>query len=56
VVGQRNPDGSANLAGYNLPVDRVAAACGHIDALAKAAKRVGDSRRSTTSVPSCSSA
>ena len=32
VVGYRNPDGSANLSGYNLPVDRVAAASGHIDA------------------------
>jgi hypothetical protein len=42
VVGYRNPDGSANLTGYNLPVDRVAAACGHIDALAKAAKQAGD--------------
>jgi hypothetical protein len=37
VVGSRNPDGSANLSGLNLPVERVAAACGHIDALAKAA-------------------
>jgi hypothetical protein len=33
VVGYRNTDGSANLSGYNLPVDRVAAACGRIDAL-----------------------
>ncbi|MGH3904936.1 MAG: DUF222 domain-containing protein [Pseudonocardiaceae bacterium] len=45
VVGYRNADGSANLSGYNLPLDRVAAASGHIDALAKAAKRAGDSRR-----------
>ncbi|MGH3802908.1 MAG: HNH endonuclease signature motif containing protein, partial [Pseudonocardiaceae bacterium] len=44
VIGYRNPDGSANLSGLNLPVDRVAAACGHIDALAKAAKHAGDSR------------
>lgn len=44
VVGHRNPDGSANLSGYNLPVDRVAAACGHIDALAKTAKHTGDPR------------
>jgi hypothetical protein len=44
VVGYRNSDGSANLTGYNLPVDRVAAACGHIDALAKAAKHAGDTR------------
>jgi hypothetical protein len=39
----RNSDGSANLSGLNLPVDRVAA-CGHIDALAKAAKHAGDPR------------
>lgn len=45
VVGYRNSDGSANLSGCNLPLDRVAAASGHIDALAKAAKRAGDSRR-----------
>ncbi len=44
VVGYRNSDGSANLSGYNLPLERVAAASGHIDALAKAAKRGGDSR------------
>jgi hypothetical protein len=44
VVGYRNPDGSANLTGYQLPVDRVAAACAHIDALAEAAKRAGDTR------------
>jgi Domain of unknown function (DUF222) len=44
VVGYRNADGSANLSGYNLPLDRVAAASGHIDALAKAAKRAGDRR------------
>lgn len=44
VVGYRNPDGSANLSGLNLPVDRVAAASGYIDALAKAAKHAGDSR------------
>jgi hypothetical protein len=42
VVGYRNADGSANLSGYNLPVERVAAAGGHIDALAKAAKHAGD--------------
>ena len=44
VVGYRNADGSANLSGYNLPLDRVDAASGHIDALAKAAKRAGDTR------------
>ncbi|HEY6421660.1 MAG TPA: hypothetical protein VIY28_00150 [Pseudonocardiaceae bacterium] len=44
VIGCRNPDGSANLSGVNLPVDRVAAASGHIDALAKAAKHADDPR------------
>ncbi len=44
VVGYRNADGSANLSGYNLPLDRVAAASGRIDALAKTAKRAGDRR------------
>jgi hypothetical protein len=44
VIGRRNPDGSANLSGLNLPLDRVAAASGHIDALAKAAKHAGDRR------------
>ncbi|MGH3913506.1 MAG: DUF222 domain-containing protein [Pseudonocardiaceae bacterium] len=44
IIGRRNPDGSANLSGLNLPLDRVAAASGRIDALAKAAKRAGDPR------------
>ncbi len=44
VVGHRNPDGSANLSGYHLPVDRVAAAGARIDVLAKAAKRAGSPR------------
>ena len=44
VLSHRNPDGSANLSGLNLPLDRVAAASGHIDALAKAAKHTGDPR------------
>ncbi len=44
MIGYRNPDGSANLSGCNLPLDRVAAASGHIDTLAKAAKRAGDRR------------
>src|SRR6476469_2062997 len=39
VVGYRNADGSANLSGVNLPVDRVAAASGRIDTLAKTVKR-----------------
>jgi hypothetical protein len=33
-----------DIKGYNLPLDRVAAASGHIDALAKAVKRAGDCR------------
>jgi Domain of unknown function (DUF222) len=41
VVGSVNPDGSANLAGYDLPVDQVAAACARIDRLARAVKRAG---------------
>lgn len=56
VVGYRNPDGSANLSGYNLPVDRVAAACGHIDALAKTANTPAIPARSTISASICSSA
>ena len=44
VIGYRNPDGSANLCGLNLPINRVAAASGHIDSLAKSAKRAGDAR------------
>jgi Domain of unknown function (DUF222) len=55
VVGYRSPDGSANLSGQNLPIDRVAAACGRIDTLAKAAKNTpATADRSTISVPSCS--
>ncbi len=41
VGGTRNEDGTANLAGYDLPVDRVAAACDRFDRLAKAAKHAG---------------
>ena len=41
VVGRRNPDGTANLSGYDLPVDRVTAACDRFDRLAKAAKQDG---------------
>jgi hypothetical protein len=54
VVGYRNPDGSANLSGYHLPVDRVAAACAHIDALAKAANALAMPARLTTSALTCS--
>lgn len=45
VAGFRNPDGTANLGGYQQPVDRVAAACARIDALARACKRAGDRRK-----------
>jgi hypothetical protein len=44
VVGYRNEDGSANLCGYQLPADGVAAACANLDALAKKIKRSGDGR------------
>ncbi|HSJ61716.1 MAG TPA: DUF222 domain-containing protein, partial [Jiangellaceae bacterium] len=44
VRGSRNPDGTANLGGYNQPLDRIAAACEHIDALARACKQAGDRR------------
>ncbi|NEE04618.1 DUF222 domain-containing protein, partial [Phytoactinopolyspora halotolerans] len=45
VVGSRNPDGSANVAGYDLPIDRAAAACERIDVLARACKKAGDTRK-----------
>jgi hypothetical protein len=41
VVGSRNPDGSANLSGLNLPVERVVDAGERIARLAAAAKRAG---------------
>ncbi len=41
VVGSRNSDGTANLAGYDLPMDQVAAAAARLDRLAKAAKQAG---------------
>jgi hypothetical protein len=41
VVGSRNPDGSANLSGINLPVERVVGASERIEALAASAKRAG---------------
>jgi hypothetical protein len=44
VRGYRNPDGTAALGGFNQPVDRVTAACAHIDRLARACKRAGDRR------------
>jgi hypothetical protein len=41
VVGYLNPDGSATVAGQNLPADGAAYACARVDALADAAKRAG---------------
>jgi hypothetical protein len=44
VVGWRNEDGSADLAGQQLEADRVAAACGRLKELARKAKKDGDPR------------
>lgn len=44
VVGARNDDGTANITGHDLPVDRAAAACDRIDTLAMCCKRAGDQR------------
>ncbi|TDD69690.1 HNH endonuclease [Jiangella aurantiaca] len=44
VEGSRNDDGTANLHGLDLPVDRAAAACDRIDTLARACKHAGDAR------------
>jgi hypothetical protein len=44
VVGSRNPDGTANLGGYQQPLDRIAAASERIDVMARACKRAGDCR------------
>lgn len=44
VVASRNPDGSADVSGRNLPVDRAKAGCDRIDALARACKAAGDTR------------
>ena len=41
VVGKRNPDGTGRLTGHDLPFDGVAAACEHLDGLARAAKAAG---------------
>ncbi|MGQ0844659.1 MAG: DUF222 domain-containing protein [Sporichthyaceae bacterium] len=45
VVGRPNGDGTADLSGRQLEPHRVAAACGRLDELARAAKRDGDPRR-----------
>jgi hypothetical protein len=39
VVGRRNDDGTANLGGYQLPTEQVAAACARLDAIAHAGLR-----------------
>ncbi|WP_204074160.1 HNH endonuclease [Planotetraspora phitsanulokensis] len=44
VVGTRNEDGTANVSGLDLPLDRAAAGCERIDDLARACKRAGDKR------------
>ncbi len=44
VVGSMNDDGTADLCGYSLPAERVIAAMGRMDELAKRAKRDGDRR------------
>jgi uncharacterized membrane protein YgcG len=44
VAGSRKLDGTANLGGYQQPIDRIAAASDHIDTLARACKRAGDRR------------
>ncbi len=46
VQGSRNPDGSVNVSGLDLPVDRAAAACHRVDTLARRCKRAGDTRPS----------
>ncbi len=44
VIGRMNPDGTADLSGQQLEPHRVAAACGRLNELARAAKRDGDPR------------
>ncbi len=44
VAGSRNPDGTGNVHGLDLPVDRAAAACDRVDTLARDCKRSGDKR------------
>ncbi|SDU74099.1 HNH endonuclease signature motif containing protein [Jiangella alkaliphila] len=44
VEGSRNDDGTANVQGLDLPIDRAAAACDRIDTLARACKHARDAR------------
>ncbi|WP_203981097.1 DUF222 domain-containing protein, partial [Planotetraspora silvatica] len=41
VEGTRLPDGSASIAGHQLPLDQAAAAIARVDAIAQQAKRAG---------------
>ncbi|MEO3820894.1 DUF222 domain-containing protein [Plantactinospora sp. B24E8] len=44
LVSETDSEGTATLAGYQLPVERAAIAAARVDALARAAKRAGDGR------------
>ncbi|RIQ34758.1 DUF222 domain-containing protein, partial [Jiangella rhizosphaerae] len=44
IEGSRNDDGTANVHGLDLPLDRAAAACDRIHTLARACKHAGDTR------------
>ncbi|MGH3803352.1 MAG: hypothetical protein ACRDTD_25130 [Pseudonocardiaceae bacterium] len=41
MIGYLNEDGTATVTGSALPVDEAAAACAHVEELARAAKRAG---------------
>ncbi len=41
VIGYLDPDGTATVIGSALPVEQAAAACAHVEELARAAKRAG---------------
>jgi hypothetical protein len=41
VIGYLNDDGTATVTGSALPIDEAAAACAHVEELARAAKRAG---------------
>ncbi|MGH4000379.1 MAG: hypothetical protein ACRDTJ_23290, partial [Pseudonocardiaceae bacterium] len=45
VIGYLNEDGTATVTGSALPVDEAAAACAHVEELARAAKRAGHPAR-----------
>jgi hypothetical protein len=54
VVGRRNDNGTANLAGYQLPTDQVAAACARLDASPAPPGPRPTRTASTTSAPGSS--